>query len=268
MVVACLLFQNLNAQISNSPYEDWDWKKDGIWAGTALLGSAYGLSLIINKDGISEQELDDIVSKQDDIFFMDRWVAGNNSVNSSNLSDFPFLISFGAPLILLFDGHINDNTGQVMGYYLETMATTGALYGITAGLVNRSRPYVYSEEVGLSRRLRNNAQRSFFSGHTAATAASTFFVAKVYNDFYPDSPALPYIWTAAATIPAAVGYLRMRSGQHFLTDVMVGYTVGALIGYYVPELHKKENKLLTLSPVLGGNFYGENFNGMSFSYRF
>ena len=134
------------------------------------------------------------------------------------------------------------------------MATTGAIYSITAGLVNKSRQYVYDENLNLNRRLNASEQRSFFSGHTAVTATATFFVAKVYQDFNPGSPGIPYVWAGAIVLPATVGALRIEAGQHFLTDVLLGYAIGAGIGYFVPELHKKKNQSLRLSPVSGMDF--------------
>jgi hypothetical protein len=44
-----------NAQKAESPYE-WDWTTDGIWTGTALLGSAGGFLLVQNKDFIDPAE--------------------------------------------------------------------------------------------------------------------------------------------------------------------------------------------------------------------
>ncbi|MBN8679589.1 MAG: hypothetical protein J0M29_15270 [Chitinophagales bacterium] len=42
----------------------------------------------------------------------------------------------------------------------------------------------------------------------------------------------------ASAIPAITGFLRMRAGQHFFTDVAVGYSIGATIGYLIPVLHR------------------------------
>ena len=51
--------------------------------------------------------------------------------------------------------------------------------------------------------------------------------------------------------PALTGYLRVDSSNHFPTDVIVGYIIGAGIGFLIPELHKvqKENNFL-LNTVL------------------
>jgi len=58
----------------------------------------------------------------------------------------------------------------------------------------------------------------------------------VYHDLNPNSDFDPVIWTTAALIPAITGYLRVKGGKHFPTDVVVGYVVGALVGILVPRL--------------------------------
>lgn len=257
------------AQKSVSPYK-WDWVRDGIWTGAAIAGTVGGYSLIINKDDITEKELAEIVANKDDINFMDRWLEGNYSEDAITHSYIPFGVAFAAPALLLFDDKINDDAALVMGLYLESLSTTAALYTITAGLVNRSRPYVYNEgEIVLGKRLKNNGQRSFYSGHVAATASASFLTAKVFNDYHPDSPALPYVWAGAAILPASVGYFRIKAGQHFLTDVLLGYALGAGAGILIPELHKTKNEKIDVYPTSGINdFTGDRYSGMTFRYKF
>jgi len=266
-----LLSQIILSQNNTSvPYE-WEWSKDGIYTAGALAGSAGGLLLILDKDDLTDDELNAIVAKKDDINFLDKWAVGNSSQTASDLSDIPFYLSFAAPLALFFEDEVNDNGGLVFGLFLKSMATTGTLYGVTAGLINKSRPYVYDEGLNQFRRKSGNGQRSFFSGHAAATATSTFFVAKVYQDFNPDSPGVPYVWAGAAVLPLAVGALRIEAGQHFLTDVLIGYTIGALVGYYVPHFNKKRKASksnLSFAPVIGQTRFGENFQGLRFSLSF
>lgn len=75
--------------------------------------------------------------------------------------------------------------------YVETLGITGAMYTLTAGLVYRSRPYVYGNKAPTEKRLGKGSQRSFYGGHVATTAALTFFTAKVFRDFNPDSKLRP-----------------------------------------------------------------------------
>lgn len=255
------------AQKSVSPYE-WEWTRDGIWTGAGIAVSGLGLYLITQKEGITEAELAGIVADRDRINFLDRWVAGNDSESANKISDHPFALSFAMPFVLLFDDEVNDHALQVMGLYIESLATTAAIYTLTAGLVNRSRPYVYSEDVALDRRLRNNGQRSFYSGHVAATATATFFAAKAYSDFNPDARGKGWIWAGAAALPAAVGYFRLQAGQHFLTDNLLGYALGATAGYFIPELHKIKGDHIDLFPGGGRTPDGISYNSLTFRLTF
>ncbi|WP_094745992.1 phosphatase PAP2 family protein [Aequorivita soesokkakensis] len=267
--------QNKSVDKSTSPYE-WKWVRDGIWTGVGIGASAYGLILIKNKDDLPLAERDkflDPVKLQEEIDnlpFLDKWVAGNHSENANSISDIPFALSFAAPFAFLFDAEINDHTGQYIGLYIESLATTAAIYTITAGLVDRSRPYVYdnSGDTTDDRRFKNNGQRSFYSGHVAATATATFFAAKAYSDFNPDANGKVFIWGGAAVLPAAVGVFRMEAGQHFLTDVLLGYVLGAGTGILVPELHKRKNENIDIYPSSGTSFNGDSYNGMAFRYTF
>ncbi|RFN58324.1 phosphatase PAP2 family protein [Marixanthomonas ophiurae] len=255
------------SQTKDSPYE-WDWVRDGIWTGAALGTTVTGYSLIIGKDDITEAKLQQEVANQDNINFIDKWAVGYESEAAIGQSNIPFAMSFASPFVLLFDDEVNEHTAQILGLYLESLSTTAGLYTVTAGLVNRSRPYVYNEDVSLERRLINNGQRSFYSGHVAAAATATFFAAKVYSDFNPDSPAKVWVWAGAATIPAAVGYFRIKAGQHFLTDVLLGYGLGAVTGYFVPELHKTDDSVIEVVPSAGMSATGDIYRGIGLQMTF
>ena len=137
------------------------------------------------------------------------------------------------------------------------MAITGAMFSISAGAIQRSRPLVYGSAAPMEKRMDKDSQRSFYAGHTAATATATFFLAKVFQDFNPDSKAKPFVWAAAALVPASVGYLRLRGGQHFLSDNLIGYALGAGVGILVPQLHKKGSTTnFSLSPSINPNYKG------------
>ena len=258
-----------HSQENKSPYE-WQWVRDGIWTGAGIGTSALGLYFITEKEDITEAELAKIISEKEDINFLDKWVAGNHSEDANNFSDIPFAVSFGTPLLLLLDDETNDHSAQVAGLYIESLATTASLYTMTAAFVNRSRPYVYDEsgDTPLERRISNNGQRSFYSGHVAAAATATFFTAKVYTDFNPDAKGKFWIWAGAAAIPATVGYYRLQAGQHFFTDVLLGYGLGAVTGYFVPELHKVENRTIEIVPSAGMSATGDFYRGIGLQMTF
>ena len=223
------------AQQAPSPYGTRLVLEAPITAGLAAI-SATGLLLVRHKHVASEADLAALNRAQ--VPAIDRFSAGYYSDRAQVTSD---ALCYGTvalvPALLAFEPNAHGRYGQVAGLYLETMSTTAAIFTLTVGTVYRYRPYLYGPEGG---KLRGGpvATDSFFGGHTAHTATATFFVAQVFHDFNPGSQMQPYVWGAAAAVPAVVAYFRIRSGKHFLTDNLVGYAVGATVGVLVPRLHR------------------------------
>ncbi|PZD78685.1 phosphatase PAP2 family protein [Mesonia sp. K7] len=270
LLAGILVINTVNAQQqinTTSPYKTEFWTDAGIITGTVGL-NVLGFYFIQNKDGKSLEEVN--MLSEDDVWAVDRWVAGNYSEEADRISYIPFYSSFALPLTFLAGDETRENMGQISVLYVESMATAGALYTLSAGLIDRDRPLVYNRNVTNEERMESSAQRSFFAGHGAATAAATFFTAKVFHDYYPDSPLRPYVWGVAFAIPAYVGYLRIEAGKHFLTDTVLGLGVGAAAGILIPELHKKENTNLSFYPTYQQNLNGSGFDakGVALSYRF
>jgi membrane-associated phospholipid phosphatase len=244
-----------------------NWAKDGAITAGGIGLTVVGSSLILNKQKLTEEDLLHVDKSQVNRF--DRFAAGNYSHTAKKVSDVPFYGSFITPLFLLLDEDVRAEAPQVYLLYAQTMSITGGLFSMSAGLIKRYRPSVYATDAPLEARLHKYATNSFFGGHVAATASATFFAAKVFHDFNPDSPARPYVWTAAALTPAMVGYLRLRAGKHFLSDNLVGYALGAGIGILVPHLHKKTNRNgFSLAPSFAPTAWGETTQGANLSYTF
>ncbi|MEM6726372.1 MAG: phosphatase PAP2 family protein, partial [Bacteroidota bacterium] len=127
--------------------------------------------------------------------------------------------------------------------FTYTIALVGMLASYTLTDINkfwvrRKRPYVYGKSSYDGNPFGPESLKSFFSGHTGFTATNYFMTAKMFSDFYPDSNWRPVVWSTAAIIPAFTGWKRIQAGKHFTTDVIVGYLVGAAVGFFLPELHK------------------------------
>ncbi len=256
-----LVTNNVFSQ-SESPYQT-SFKVDGPAVAAGLGLSYLGLTLIKNKKELTPAEV--LAKSKDDVFVLDRFAAGNYSEKADKHSYIPFYGSFAiAPIVALIAKNQRSHYGQVSVMFIETMSAAAASFTIAAGLVQRSRPLVYNSSLTVAERQDKDEQRSFFAGHTAATAAATFFAAKVFSDFNPDSKLKPYVWAAAAAVPALVGYQRLRAGKHFLTDNLLGYGVGAACGILIPQLHKKTNQTnLSAAPVMGFNY-----QGIGLTYKF
>jgi len=239
---------------NDSPYQT-SLKADGPIILGSLGLAALGLNMIKNKESLTAAEV--AGKSPGDVNGFDRFSAGDFSEQADKDSYVPFYASFAAPVVMLLNKNESKKAGQILVLLTESMAITGAMFSLTAGSVQRSRPFVYGTAAPMDKRMDKDSQRAFYAGHTAATATATFFLAKVFQDFNPDSKAKPYVWAAAALVPASVGYLRLRAGQHFLSDNLLGYALGAGVGIIVPQLHKKGSKSnFSLSPSVNPDFKG------------
>ena len=163
----------------------------------------------------------------------------NYSEGAAATSDILVFASFAAPLALLAFDDLRHDAGTLGVILLETVMLNEALTGITKTLIKRPRPYTYNQSVSEAVRISRENNLSFFSGHTSHSAAVSFFTAKTISD-YVDRPAVRTLaWAGTILLPAATGFFRYKAGKHFPTDVVVGYLVGASVGFLVPHLHKK-----------------------------
>ena len=248
------------AQQSASPYRTRFAVDGPVILGEAVV-SAFGLYRSQRRDGLSNAEL--AALNKNDIPRFDRFSAGYFSQSAQTASDllcYPTLVI--APGLLALNPAIRSHYGQVVALYVETVLAADALFTTSIGNIPRYRPFLYGSEGG-DQRNGHIATNAFFAGHTAHTAAATFFAAKVFHDFNPDSPAQPYVWGAAAVVPAAVAYFRVEAGKHFLSDNIVGYAVGATMGVVVPQLHKVAGRRgISLVPLQGVNVNGYSYSGL------
>ncbi len=248
------------AQKSPSPYHTRFAVDGPITLGLGA-ASAFGLYRVQQKSGLSDDEL--AALRKEDVPRFDRWSAGYYSESAQTASDllcYPTLVV--APGLLALNKDVRSHYGQVLGLYLQTMLASDALFTTSVGNIYRYRPYLYGAEGG-GGRSGKIATNSFFAGHTAHTATATFFAAKVLHDFNPGYAGEGLVWGAAAVVPAAVGYFRLQAGKHFLSDNVVGYTVGATMGLLVPQLHKVAGRHgVSFSPMQGLNANGYAYSGL------
>lgn len=224
--------------------------------------SFYGMSVIYGRDLVPVEELNAL--DKENINSFDRPIASNYSTKAKAASDLFFYGSMPLPLFLLLDKKIRRDGPRVGLLFLETMGTTGVIYTISAMSANRFRPYAYNTDVPLNIRQRGGARNSFFAGHPSVVATATFFMAKVYCDYHPNMKHKWIFYTLAGAATATTGYLRLKAGQHFKTDVLTGIIIGPLVGVMVPQLHK--NKALNSKLALMPSFQ-EGGAGFSAFYR-
>ncbi|MFT6936399.1 MAG: membrane-associated phospholipid phosphatase [Saprospiraceae bacterium] len=164
------------------------------------------------------------------------------SPTADKVSKFGTYAAMLTPGLLLFSPDIDRrDLGTIILLSAETFAMTDFVIQMTKVQALRPRPYLYNPDITVPNNLLIDRDHRFsmLSGSTAYSAAMTFAGASMFADFHPKSKYKPFVWIAAAVIPATIGYLRYRSGMHYPSDIIIGYAVGASVGMAVPYIHRK-----------------------------
>ena len=121
--------------------------------------------------------------------------------------------------------------------YLETLLFANGIKEWTKLLVYRARPYMYFDGYPQDKLEDGDWNCSFPSGHTTMAFASAAFTTMVFCQCFPNSELNFAVAGASFGIATLAGCLRMASGNHFLTDVLVGAVLGTACGFAVPYMH-------------------------------
>jgi membrane-associated phospholipid phosphatase len=220
-----------------------------LFGGGSIMGIA-GLVLLDNVTPLTIDEINEL--DPHDINSFDQSSVGPYRATAAG--DVMLYGSFLLPLTFAANSRTRHDWQILSIIGVEVLLVQSGLNGIVKGVTQRTRPYVYDPNTPQEKKTSKDARMSFYSGHTSTAAAMSFYVAKVFSNYLSDQTGRVLIWTGAALYPAVTAYLRRDSGHHFRTDVMAGYAAGALIGYLVPELHrKKQEDHLRLSYVYLGD---------------
>lgn len=123
--------------------------------------------------------------------------------------------------------------------YAESLLLTWGFKELGKTMFPRDRPYMYFSGPPGEDVEDGDFRRSFPSGHTAMAFTGASFGSYVFNQYYPDSPwGLP-VKVLSYSLAFGSGALRVASGNHYLSDVLVGAVLGTTSGFIVPWLHKR-----------------------------
>jgi membrane-associated phospholipid phosphatase len=222
--------------------------------GIGLGTDAFAISRIQNKPNLTTAELQALNPAV--INSLDRWALHQDPTqyhHYSKISDYiepPIFILL--PAVLGLDKKIPKKEWMdLLFMYIEGHTITFTFYNYSwlgPTFQNRFRPLTYYSQLPLADRISGGNRNSFYSGHTASVAFTTFFITKVFCDYHPDLGFGKYLlYTAALIPPVLMGYFRVKALAHFPSDDMVGLTLGAVLGIVVPALHKSNDKRVSLN---------------------
>lgn len=215
--------------------------------------SLYAFTIIYDKPPSTVEEINNL--DRSDINGFDRWAIYPYSSSLNNMGNYEFHASIPLPVILfLITKDTRKDFFKLSYLYWEALSITGLFGSGAPYFIDRHRPYAYTTETPMEKRIIPNAKNSAFSGHVEVVATSVFFAAKVYSDYYPETKLMMFSMASVAT--AGMAYMRLKGGQHFPSDVLVGAALGTLSGILVPHFHKHKlikNSAINITPFnIGG----------------
>ena len=223
--------------------------------GALSMGSAYLVKKNIKP--LSYSQALNLNSKT--ISALDRPAVNFDSQTALHLSDAGQYLALVLPLsVFAFQPSKKEVITQLVMLQEVALITTGLTH-ITKGLVLRTRPYAYRADASLELKQRPDSRTSFFSGHTAITSAMSFYSASVISAYTDNSTVKMLSWIGASALPTVVGYLRVRAGEHFYTDVITGFFVGGGIGWLIPKVHMAKHTTIKLYPYITPETNGVSF---------
>ena len=227
-----------NCSFAQDAYDiNWNkqWKYIGIELG--LNAISFGIYSITEPTDFEEwQSLD-----RTKIPSFDRISLSQSSAKAGTISDYIANGSFVFP-VAMYLAKINDSAWRKSSImYFDALALTGALVNISKYSFRRPRPYVYNLQLQEGDILSRSDRAAMISGHTTLTSTNSFFAAALFHRAYPNSKAVPFVYSAAAIVPMITAWKRVEAGKHFPSDVVAGYLVGMGISWAVIQVHKRDD---------------------------
>lgn len=121
--------------------------------------------------------------------------------------------------------------------YAESVVLTFGLKEVGKLLITRNRPYMYFDDYPQSKVDNGDFEQSIPSGHSAMAFTGATFTSVMFTQYFPASKWKIPVIAGSYTLATTAALLRNASGNHFLTDIIAGASIGAFSGFIVPYLH-------------------------------
>ncbi|MBU2508459.1 MAG: phosphatase PAP2 family protein [Bacteroidetes bacterium] len=153
------------------------------------------------------------------------WYAANKYGN--------FKYIFPASVGIYFGGLLsgNDELRTIGRLLSESLIYSGAAVGVIKVITGRHRPYVGNGNLFFTPFNIANDFNSFPSGHSS----TAFSVSTVLSEYFDNN----YLRIVLYGFASLTAYERIRSNEHWMSDVLIGSAFGFAAGYYSVNSEKK-----------------------------
>jgi hypothetical protein len=197
----------------------------------------------------SENQLAEL--SKSDLPSFDRLMWNPYSTKQKSWSDYSAYLSLGIAAYLGFDDYYWKDNLMVLS---QVLITQSAICKWTKTITQRYRPFVYDEDISISKKQERKSQHSFYSLHSSTAFAAATFAYYFQSQIGGKNLPLALLCYTPATVTAV---LRVTSGNHFFSDVLCGAIAGSAISYLVCNLNRSENFSLSI-----------NYDSLSLSFHF
>lgn len=219
-----------------------DALKDGLIFGSGVLLSGGDL-LLDNVLELNRQKYDSSkVYDKDDVNAFDRFFMNEYSSSLDRAGDIMLVCAMATPAVLAATEKEEWLTVGVM--YAETLLIANGIKELTKLAVRRDRPFMYYDPDTYPEDDIKDGDfaNSFPSGHSTMAFAGATFASYTFSKYFPDSAWRYAVTGGSYALALTTAALRVKSGNHFMTDVMTGAALGTAVGFLVPWLHTFNTK--------------------------
>ncbi len=171
-----------------------------------------------------------------------------------NLYDKPGTLYFTAGLVgtLYGSGKIfNDSKLQETTVLMvKSLIITGLVTSVLKVAIGRERPYVDGDANTFKPFSFDPDYMSMPSGHSSSIYAMMTVIAKQYDEWYIKIPA--YVFAASVTAQ------RINTDKHWSSDILIGSTIGYLVGSSIVKRYQYKDHYIEIQPVVSSRGLGLN----------
>lgn len=199
---------------------------------TSSLASLAGAAVALAAAGSAAAQPITVPAPECTVNALDCVAIDNFSATADATSDALFVTSIAAPVALELGRGLDDDSARRGIAYGSAVGSTALLALVTKLTVRRERPYTHNPDPDVQRfaKAAYDRDHSFFSGHTSIAFAAATSSGVLHNAVATGDRTRYGIWATSGALAAATGMLRVRSGRHYPTDVLVGAAVGTAAG--------------------------------------
>lgn len=230
-----IFFQSQSSYSQTNNYQLSKSKDISLIASSTLI---FGTSFYLQKKVKPLNETQILSLKSSDINQFDRIACNFYSKKIAHVSDGIAISSLFLNSYFFFHKNTKKDIYKIETVTIQSLMLSQAIANVFK-LTLRNRPFMYNPNVDISEKTKSESRLSFFSAHTSTVSSLAYSFAFAHQLYFKNHKANPYILTGAIVLPAIQGYLRVKAGKHYPSDVITGYLIGLGSSYLMHRIHSR-----------------------------